>query len=329
MLHIPPTRLATHAEVSLVHNYLPDLLEKSSTAMDDTPVELADLDDPDGVTYLTPSTLSDAYQAVGASLHAVDIIMSSTSAVNQQPRHAFVIARPPGHHATPDTPLGYCIFNTIAITARYLQQNYKDRVSKIAIVDFDVHNGNGTAEAFWHDDSIFVVDIHESSAVYSPPEFVPCGVQDIGDGPGRGFTMNVPLPRHAGHECVAHVFEEVILPGLERFCPDMVLISAGFDAHVMDPFQLLQYNSSTYHYMVRRLKQVAERCCHGRMLLVLEGGYNVDALGESVCEAFLALLGEKSREESRGSGEVMHVPHEEPLDAVKEMTLQLKQIHSI
>jgi len=214
---LPATRQATSEEAGLIHSYAESLKKKAALSSPGVPVALADLGDPDGVTFATPSTYTDALHALGASLDLVDAVVEASEKGTPSP--AFGIIRPPGHHATPSGPLGYCIFNNAAVAARYAQHAHG--LKKIFILDYDVHNGNGTCEAFWEDSSVFVVDIHEESTVY-PPEFIPAGAEDIGKwaavhaldgqetlscvfltlsfviyvgaGEGEGFTMNVPLP---------------------------------------------------------------------------------------------------------------------------------------
>ena len=300
---------------------------------------IKDLGDPDGVTYVTPTSWDNALTALGASLQLVDdVVTASKSPVTPTSKPndpsgtptGFAIIRPPGHHATPDTPLGYCLLNNVAITARYAQQRHG--LGNVLILDFDVHNGNGEAEAFWEDPSVLVIDTHEVNTVYPTPEFVPAGVEDIGGGPGEGLTINIPFPRYAGHSSMMATMHDVIVPAARRFQPDLILVSAGFDAHVQDPFQLLQFRSSTYYAIAQQMRALADELCSGRLVYLLEGGYDADALGESVVETWLALLGEPSKEGSGGgSGAQQHkvLPQPEPMKEVHELLHRLKQIHKL
>jgi len=137
--------------------------------------------------------------------------------------------------------------------------------------------------------------------------------------------MNVPLPAYAGHDAVTSVFDDIVLPAARRFAPNLMIVSSGYDAHVADPFQLLQYRSSTYHWMASKIRQLAQEMCNGRLVFLLEGGYNTEALGESVAETWRALLQEGSQEGKK----VMEMPQVEPLEQVQDLIKKLKQIHKI
>ena len=140
------------------------------------------------------------------------------------------------------------------------------------ILDFDVHNGNGTCEAFWTDPSVLVIDTHEENTVYPTPDFVPSGADAIGEGAGEGLTINVPFPRYAGHNAIMATMHDIIIPAARRFRPDFIFVSAGFDAHVSDPFQLLQMRSCTYYEIAKQMRQLADELCCGRLLCLVEGG---------------------------------------------------------
>lgn len=358
---LPAGRVATTEEVGLVHHYFDWLKKQCEAATGAAPVAISDLGDPvclelstndefykqvfptsslchftlllqDGVTFLTNSSFHDALLALGASLQLVDAVVTGSrhatssrfgQAQAQSPSTptGFGIVRPPGHHATPDTALGYCVFNNAAVAARYAQQVHN--VDRIFILDWDVHNGNGTCEAFWEDPTIFVADIHEESTVYPAPEFIPSEVEDVGAGLGTGFTCNVPFPRYSGHECMMATWRQVIVPALRRFRPDMIIVSAGYDSHVDDPFLMLQYRSDTYFTLTSEVKALADEMCEGRLLFLLEGGYDLDALGESVAETWRALIGVPSECAKK------MVPQEEPLEEVMTLIDTLKQVHKL
>ncbi|GAB4819942.1 hypothetical protein N2152v2_006988 [Parachlorella kessleri] len=329
MLELPGLRAASPEEVARVHSYVDELRK---TCRERVPAAVADIGDPDGVTYVTSTSFEDALQARKRWQHhaasAAGIAISLTEAVTQASRagscstSAFAITRPPGHHATADTPLGYCLFNNVALAARHAQQHLG--LKKVFILDFDLHAGNGTCDIFYDDPSVLFVDTHERHSIYPPP-FIAGDVGDIGEGRGRGATINIPLPRSAAKASMLTVFDEVIGPAAERFRPDLVLVSAGYDAHWRDPFQQLQLRSSTYHALASRLKALAGRLCGGRLVFLLEGGYQVDAVGESVAETFLALLGQPSRE----AGKAMVLPREEPLAEVKRLVRELRALHGL
>lgn len=276
----------------------------------------------DGVTYVTQSSFQDALVALGASLNIVDAVLSVS---HSSPPVAFALVRPPGHHATADTPLGFCLFNNIAIAAKYAQKHHDIR--RVLIVDFDVHNGNGTCETFWEDDSVLVIDVHEESTVYPSPEFIPSQEKDIGSGRGSGYTINVPFPRYAGHESVVMLWEQIVIPAARRFQPQAIMVSAGYDGHVMDPFQLLQYEDRTYHYMASTLKTLADELCRGRLMFFLEGGYDLTALGSAVTETWRAVLGERPGEKTVGHTSV--IPEKEPVQDVRSLVRRLQDIHGL
>ncbi|KAL4422935.1 hypothetical protein ABPG75_009132 [Micractinium tetrahymenae] len=365
----PPAPLEA---VKAVHSYVDELRRTAERAgQEGQPAAVADIGDPDGVTYVTGSSFDDALRAAGAACTLVDAVVAAScvqqaqqaqQAQQQQQKAgsasapapptpglpsslgaasspssaaaasastplgagtaAFSICRPPGHHATADTPLGYCLFNNVALSARHAQRVHG--LAKVLILDFDLHHGNGTADIFASDPSVLFIDTHEASSVYPPP-FAPAGAEDVGEGLGRGATINVPLPRYAGDASMMHVFDGVVAPAAERFRPDIILVSAGFDAHWRDPFQQLQLRSSTYHRLACRLRELAGRLCGGRLLFLLEGGYHTEAVAESVGEVFLALLGQPSEEGQREAA----LPHPEPLQEVEALVARLRSIHGL
>lgn len=280
LLHHTSSRNATPEEIGLVHVYYDELKRTLDECKDDVRI-LADEGDPDGSTYATHTTFSDACKACGVVLDLVDGVCK----LEKAKRKACAVIRPPGHHATATSPLGFCIFNNVAIAARYAMKKYPDLIKKIMIVDFDLHNGNGTIDCFYEDDTVCVVDIHERSQVYTGRDTV----ESIGEGRGKGYTVNVPLEKHSGHTSVVRVMEEVVKPLASRYAPDMVIISAGFDGHKDDPFDSLSYTESTYRYLGDTLSAIADEHCDGRILLVLEGGYNTDALASSVGSLLLGV----------------------------------------
>ncbi len=210
-----------------------------------------------------------ALAAAGGVLKAADSIMEGKIT------NAFCAVRPPGHHAEANQALGFCIFNNVAIAARDLQIKYG--ISKVAIIDWDVHHGNGTQNAFYRDPSVFYISLHQKE-IYPGTGFV----EERGEGDGAGFNMNFPLKTGTGDSEYIRIFEEQIAPVLVEFNPDFVLISAGFDAHEKDPLSTMMVTASGYAKITEILLQLAEKCCQGRTLSVLEGGYNLEALAESV-----------------------------------------------
>lgn len=318
---MPSKRLASSDEVGLVHSYL-DTLQNSicqpdreagmikdtreCRPADENIVVLADEFDIDGCTYATRVSVNCALRAAGTVLDLVDLVCSGVESSSKSVGDAhdagsektkeggpkevcgFAIVRPPGHHATPLTPLGFCLLNNVAIGAKYAQRTYG--IERVVIFDFDLHNGNGTAEIFWESDSVMVIDMHEVSSVYEPPEYVASDCTAIGSGKGSGFTINIPLPAHAGHESAIYAFESVVEPMIRRMNPELLMVSAGYDAHKEDPFRMLGFSDNTYHWFGSKLAALAHELCNGRLLFVLEGGYNADAIGRSVVQTVRGLL---------------------------------------
>jgi acetoin utilization deacetylase AcuC-like enzyme len=216
--------------------------------------------------------------AVGGALQAVDQV------VDRRVRNAFVALRPPGHHAERDRAMGFCLFNNVAIAARYAQQQYG--LKRVLIVDWDVHHGNGTQHAFEDDPSVLFFSTHQY------PFYPGTGrASERGNGPGLGYTVNVPLAAGCGDQEYIEVFEKILYPAAQAFRPDLVLISAGFDAHREDPLAGMLVTEGGYERMTTIVREIAEQCCAGRLVSLLEGGYNLEALARSV-ERHLRTLGD-------------------------------------
>ena len=263
-------RLATREELKLVHTdtHL-DLLAHTATL--NQPAMLG-FD-----TYVVPQSYEIARYAVGALLNAVDAVAQN------EINNALVCVRPPGHHATPSRPMGFCLLSNIAIAARYAIQNHS--FSRVAIVDFDVHHGNGTQDALYDNGEILFISSHES------PLYPGSGqMKEIGIGSGRGTTINVPVPARTDDAGMFALYKEVVIPALERFQPDLLLISAGFDAHWRDPLANLYLSLQGFADIVQQLLSFADRCCGGKVISVTEGGYDLDVLSHAVCNLLSALL---------------------------------------
>ncbi|HDS74192.1 MAG TPA: histone deacetylase, partial [Firmicutes bacterium] len=190
---------------------------------------------------------------------------------------------PPGHHALHGSAMGFCLFNNVAIGARYARQ--KHGIERVLIVDWDFHHGNGTQETFWRDGSVMCFSVHCSPA-YPYSGFV----DQRGEGPGEGLIVNAPLAPGAGHYEYADAFENTLKPAAERFEPELVLISAGFDAHRSDPLSLMRIDETDFREFTDRVRDIADRFAGGRIVSVLEGGYNVDTLASSAEEHVRRLL---------------------------------------
>jgi acetoin utilization deacetylase AcuC-like enzyme len=197
-------------------------------------------------------------------------------------KSAFCAVRPPGHHADSRRAMGFCLFNNVAVAARYLQQHHG--LDRILIVDWDVHHGNGTQEIFYEDPTVFYFSTHQY------PHYPGTGTEDErGRGAGEGFTLNCPLPAGTGDHVYLEIFEKVLVPAAKGFRPDFVLISSGFDAHRDDPLAGMCLTGHGYAGMTRILRQIADLHCGGRIVSCLEGGYNLEALADSA-EAHLEVL---------------------------------------
>jgi acetoin utilization deacetylase AcuC-like enzyme len=229
----------------------------------------------DADTVVQPDSVDVAALAAGAGIAAVD------AALNGAVARSFVLARPPGHHATPQRGMGFCIFNTIAVAAAHALER---GAARVMIIDWDVHHGNGTQDAFYDSDQVLFVSLHQS------PLYPGSGAaSERGVGRGSGFTRNVPLRAGGGDEVYRTVFEEIVVPEAEAFQPELVLISAGFDAHAADPLASMRVSEAGFAGMARRAREVAETHAGGRLIAFLEGGYDPPALARSVA-ATLAVL---------------------------------------
>ncbi|MFQ5808170.1 MAG: histone deacetylase [Armatimonadota bacterium] len=228
-------------------------------------------------TPIGPKSYRAALLAAGGVLSAIDAVMAGDV------RNAFCAVRPPGHHAVEDRAMGFCLFNNVAIGARYAQR--KHNLRKILIVDWDVHHGNGTQAAFYDDPDVLYVSVHQY------PFYPGTGAaSETGAGPGEGSTLNAPLPAGSGDDVYERVFEDILKPKALAFAPDLVMISAGFDAHEDDLLGSMQVSTEGYARLTRLVRDIAERCCSGRIVSVLEGGYHLEALAASVHSHLSALL---------------------------------------
>lgn len=221
-------------------------------------------------TRISPESFEVARMAAGAGVSAVDCVMSES----ENPT-AFALVRPPGHHATPNRAMGFCLFNNAAVAARYAQSRYG--VERVLIVDWDVHHGNGTQDIFYSDDSVFYFSTHQY------PFYPGTGSRsERGDSSGEGFTLNVPLDQATPARTHRQAFTDALSAIEKVFPPDLVIISAGFDAHYEDPLGGLELRNTDFAEMTKEVMGLAERHASGRVVSLLEGGYNLDTLGETV-----------------------------------------------
>lgn len=227
----------------------------------------------DADTLLSPGSVRAARLSAGAAIDAVRAI------ANGEIRRAFAAVRPPGHHAEPDRAMGFCLFSNVAVAARVAQGL---GMARVAVIDFDVHHGNGTQAAFEDDPTLFLGSIHQMPLYPGTGAADETGVDNI---------VNTPVPPHASRELWRTTFADGLMPALESFAPDLILISAGFDAHRRDPLAHQSLEAEDFAWATRAVLEVARRCCGGKVAASLEGGYDLESLGRSAV-ACLRALGE-------------------------------------
>lgn len=229
----------------------------------------------DSDTIMSPGTLEACLRAVGGAVHAVDAV------VKKECTNAFVAMRPPGHHAEKTRAMGFCLFNQAAIAARHARKAHG--VSRVALVDWDVHHGNGSQDIFWDDADVMYASTHQM------PLFPGTGAAS--ERGSKDTIVNVPLRPMDDGAVFREAFEKGILARLEAFAPELVIVSAGFDAHRLDPLANLQLDEADFGWATRKLMDLADRHAGGRLVSVLEGGYSLEGLGRSVAEHMDALMG--------------------------------------
>ena len=228
----------------------------------------------DADTAMSPGSFEAALRAVGGAKLAVDDVMTGKAS------NAFVATRPPGHHTETARPMGFCLFNNAAIAARYAQKTHG--IERAAIVDFDVHHGNGSQDIFWSDKSVMYCSTHEMP-LYP-------GTGAVGERGEFNTVVNAPLSAGDGGAAFRQAFEAVILPRLREFKPDILIISAGFDAHTRDPLANLNLVEADYAWVTKKLMDVADASAKGRVVSLLEGGYDLQGLSRSVAAHVTALM---------------------------------------
>lgn len=296
-----PARDASVEEVAAVHR--PGYIEEIRAASAGQQGWL----DPD--TYVGPYSYAAALRAAGGLLQAVQAVLEG------QVRNAFALVRPPGHHAVAGRAMGFCLFNNVAIAARYALREFG--LERVMIVDFDLHHGNGTQDAFYEEPAVLYFSTHQY------PHYPGTGhYQETGRGAGQGYTVDVPLSAGVGDAGYGRVFEEILLPVARRYKPQLILASAGYDAHWADPLGGMLLSVSGYASIARTLVELAEELCQGRLVLTLEGGYHLGALAASVAATFAMLLGDEQVEDPLG-------PAEEPEHPVDSIINAVKRVHGL
>ena len=267
-----PRRRATVAEILLAHEaYYHDVVYRDVASCADMLRT--------GDTALSEESYDVAMDASGSVLAAVDAVMGG------EVHRAFCAVRPPGHHATADRGMGFCIFNHVAIAARYLQKRHG--LKRIAIVDWDVHHGNGTEAIFCNDPDVFYLSLHQY-----PLYPYTGGAGDRGSGAGLGTTLNLPLAAGSGGTAALATWDARAAPALDAFAPEFVLVSAGFDARVMDPLGDLGWDDDTFAGLTKRVVALAEKHAGGRIVSSLEGGYHPPGLASAAAVHVQAMAGE-------------------------------------
>lgn len=269
IVYVPP-RMATHDEIALIHEH--SYIDSIAATMGKTQRRL----DPDTVT--SPMSYEAARMAVGGALNLADRLMDA------EIESGFALVRPPGHHAEHNRAMGFCIFNNIAVAARYLEKRHG--LKRVIIVDFDLHHGNGTQHSFYRDPGVLYFSTHQY------PYYPGTGhYGEVGDGEGKGYTVNVPLSHGMDDADYIHVFNNVLIPITDLYKPEAVLVSAGFDTHYNDPLGGMGVTEAGYAEMTRILLDIAGKHSNGKTLFALEGGYDVTGLTNSVKAVIMEMRG--------------------------------------
>jgi len=265
-------RFATNDEIELIHPpiYVKEIEETSQN-------ESSQLD---GDTYTSRETFKSALLAAGSTIECVE------KTFRGEVPSSFAFIRPPGHHAEKDRAMGFCIFNNIAIGAQYALK--KLGLNKIAIVDFDLHHGNGTQNAFYKTDEVLFISSHQF------PHYPGTGsMKELGSGKGEGYTINIPLPVGFGDTEYSTIYWEIINPVLKEYNPDLILISAGFDTYISDPLSGMEITGEGFYDIVSAIRDASQKCCDGKMIFALEGGYSPIGLKEGCFNVLKCMLGHK------------------------------------
>ncbi len=298
-----PPRPASLEEMEMIHapeyiSYVKSKAEKGGGWLD-----------PD--TVMSPKSYEAALYAAGGLMVAVEAVMKG------EVDNAFALVRPPGHHAIHDRAMGFCIFNNMAIAAKFALSKFS--LKRVLIADFDVHHGNGTQDAFYADPKVLYFSTHQY------PFYPGTGWMDeTGTGEGEGTTINFPLAAGWGDEEYLRAFNEVLVPVARRFQPQLILVSAGFDAHWADQLAMMQVSVTGFAQMVMILKELAAELCQGRLVFTLEGGYNLRVVASSIKAVFDVLLGNSEIDDPLGKASMAG-----KLEGFDEHIEEIKRIHHL
>jgi acetoin utilization deacetylase AcuC-like enzyme len=266
-------------------------------------------------TTVSEESFEVALKAAGGLIQAVDAIIGGAAA------NAFAVVRPPGHHAVPQGSLGFCLFNNVAIAAKYLIE--KHQLERILIIDWDVHHGNGTQDIFYDDARVLFFSTHQS------PLYPGTGdVYEVGEAKGDGYNVNVPLPGSAGDDVMLQVYEAVLEPLVSRYKPQFILVSAGYDGHWRDPIGRLNITSNGYARLTRRVLDLAATFCDGRLAFALEGGYDLTGLAVSVAKTLETLAGKPVIEDKEEAQVKPHALNPQTR-SIRDILQTARQLHKV
>jgi len=295
-------RDATPEDLALVHDAL--LVDRVRQAAA-TGSHWLDVD-----TYVVPRSYAAGLRAAGGVLAASEAVFDGDV------RSAFSLVRPPGHHATPDHAMGFCLFNNVAVAAAHLLE--RRGLERVAIIDFDVHHGNGTQDAFYSDGRVLYFSTHQHPFYPGTGDW-----SETGQGAGFGAIVNVPLPRGCGDAEHLAAYRDICVPAVRRFRPQFILVSAGFDAHFADPLAQMLVSTAGYYQIAVLLRELAEELCDGRVVFALEGGYDHTAISWSAHACFDALLGNDFTQDPLGRGPSIRAPD------VSGLLARIREVHGL
>jgi acetoin utilization deacetylase AcuC-like enzyme len=300
LIHLK-SRIATEDEISICHS--------------EEYVEQVKAFSERGGGYLDPDTYANEFSFDAAAIAVGSSIDLTKAVLNGYLKNGFALLRPPGHHALANRSMGFCLFGNIAIAVKAALQHPK--IGKVAIVDFDVHHGNGTQALIGDDPNVLFISTHQY------PFYPGTGsIKEIGNGDAEGTVINIPLEAGVGDNGFKIAYEEIILPALRRFDPDLILVSAGYDAHWDDPLANLNLSLTGYNWISRALIKLADEICSGKIVFFLEGGYNLDVLCNGVINTIRALMGIESFDDPLGQTQ-----QTEP--DIKNLIKELHRIHKL